>query len=102
MVKRADSKIIIDTDCEEEVVLDMSKKLEYDGKNDLVKSVVNIMKPDFGFEFCSMSNTYSSAPFIVGAFGNGTQLLTPHFLFRRRAIIVLHTDFHFCWHSLFK
>ena len=51
VTKRADSKIIINSDMHnEEVVLDCSKKLEYNGKFDIVKSVVNIVNPEYGFE----------------------------------------------------
>ncbi len=49
IIKRADSKIIINSDMDKEISLD-SKKLEYNGKFDIIKSLVNIMKPDFGFE----------------------------------------------------
>jgi D-glycero-alpha-D-manno-heptose-7-phosphate kinase len=53
-VKRADLKILINSELEE-ILLDSKKlgegkKLEYDGKLDIVKSVINILKPDFGFE----------------------------------------------------
>lgn len=53
-VKRADLKIIINSELEE-ILLDSRKlkeggKLEYDGKLDIVKSVINIIKPDFGLE----------------------------------------------------
>ncbi len=52
MIKRADSKIIIDSDVGEgiEVIADSRKDLAYDGKCDLIKAIVNIMKPPFGFE----------------------------------------------------
>jgi len=49
IIKRADSKIIINSDMSKELTLD-SKKLDYDGKFDIIKALVNIMKPDFGFE----------------------------------------------------
>ncbi|MDP3881858.1 MAG: sugar phosphate nucleotidyltransferase [Nanoarchaeota archaeon] len=49
MVRRADSKVIINSDTGEEDIFD-SKKINYDGKFDLIKAIVNIMKPDFGFE----------------------------------------------------
>lgn len=52
MVKRADKKIIIDTDLspEKEIVVKSINELKYDGKLDLIKAIINIMKPDFGFE----------------------------------------------------
>ena len=48
IIRRADSKIIINSE-EEEIILD-SKNLEYDGKFNLVKAIINKIKPDFGFE----------------------------------------------------
>jgi D-glycero-alpha-D-manno-heptose-7-phosphate kinase len=48
-IKRADSKIIINSDMDEEITLD-SKKLDYDGKFDLIKALVKVMNPNFGFE----------------------------------------------------
>lgn len=52
LVKRADSRILIDSDLtpETDVFVDSVKDLKYDGKFDLIKAVINIMKPDFGFE----------------------------------------------------
>lgn len=52
MVKRADKKIIIDSDLTPkiDVAVDSISNLQYDGKFDLIKSVINIMKPNFGFE----------------------------------------------------
>ncbi len=49
MAKRADSRIVINSDLGEEIILD-SKKLEYDGRANLIKAVVKVMKPDFGFD----------------------------------------------------
>jgi len=53
-VKRADLKILINSELEE-IILDSRNfrkggKLEYDGKLDIIKSVINVIKPDFGFE----------------------------------------------------
>jgi D-glycero-alpha-D-manno-heptose-7-phosphate kinase len=49
--KRADSKIVIESDMVDgEVVLD-SRNLEYDGRFDIIKSVFNIIKPGFGVDF---------------------------------------------------
>ncbi len=50
IIKRADSKIIINSDLADEIVLDSRKDIRYDGKFDLVKAIVNLMKPEFGFE----------------------------------------------------
>ncbi len=52
IVKRADRKIIIDSDLSEERESEIGAvgSLPYDGKFDLVKAVINSMKPDFGFE----------------------------------------------------
>ena len=52
IIKRADLKIIIDSDLEDEVILNHGE-LKYNGKHDLVKAVTNIIKPDFGFEIYS-------------------------------------------------
>lgn len=49
LVRRADSKIVLNSDLEREIILDGSN-LKYDGKLDIVKSVVKIMEPSFGFE----------------------------------------------------
>jgi D-glycero-alpha-D-manno-heptose-7-phosphate kinase len=53
-VKRADFKMLINSDLEE-ILLDSKRlqeggKLEYDGKLNIVKSVINTIKPNFGFE----------------------------------------------------
>lgn len=50
IIKRADSKIIINSDLSDEVVFNSRKNMFYDGKFDIIKAIVNIMKPDFGFE----------------------------------------------------
>ncbi|MBM3231774.1 CBS domain-containing protein [Candidatus Pacearchaeota archaeon] len=52
LVKRADSKIIIDSDMTEEndVFVDSIKDLKYDGNFDLIKAIIKVIKPDFGFE----------------------------------------------------
>jgi D-glycero-alpha-D-manno-heptose-7-phosphate kinase len=53
-VKRADLKIIINSELEEILLdskkLEYGKKFEYDSKLDIVKAVINIIKPNFGFE----------------------------------------------------
>ena len=48
LVKRADSKIVINSDFEEETIIS-KESLIYDGKFDLIKSIVKIMDPPFGF-----------------------------------------------------
>ncbi len=52
LVKRADRKIIIDSDITKEVDVAVQSvdALNYDGKLDLIKAVINIIQPDFGFE----------------------------------------------------
>lgn len=50
LIKRADSKIIINSDLGEDLIIDSRSDLHYDGRFDLIKSVINILKPDFGFE----------------------------------------------------
>ncbi|MEM4259550.1 MAG: sugar phosphate nucleotidyltransferase [Candidatus Pacearchaeota archaeon] len=47
--KRADSRAIIVGDGKEEI-LDINKGLRYNGNFDLIKAVINILKPDFGFD----------------------------------------------------
>lgn len=50
LVKRADKKIIINSDLESDIIADSFESLQYDGKLDLVKAVIKIIKPEFGFE----------------------------------------------------
>jgi len=50
LIKRADSKIIINSDLGEDLIINSRNDLHYDGRFDLIKSVINILKPDFGFE----------------------------------------------------
>ncbi|MEM0465189.1 MAG: sugar phosphate nucleotidyltransferase [Candidatus Pacearchaeota archaeon] len=50
LIKRADSKIIINSDIAPEIIIDSKNELRYDGKYDLIKAIINILKPDFGFE----------------------------------------------------
>ena len=49
VTKRADNKIIINSDLDEEIVLDYNK-IAYDGKYDIIKAVAKIVNPRFGFE----------------------------------------------------
>jgi len=50
LIKRADKKIIIDSDIEGDIFIDSLDNLSYNGKLDLLKAVVKLIKPDFGFE----------------------------------------------------
>jgi D-glycero-alpha-D-manno-heptose-7-phosphate kinase len=50
IVKRADSKILINSDLGEEIILDSVEEMNYDGKFNLVKAIIKIMNPNFGFE----------------------------------------------------
>jgi len=50
IVKRADLRIIINSDLEGEVVIGSINDINYNGNLDLVKAVIKIMKPSFGFE----------------------------------------------------
>jgi D-glycero-alpha-D-manno-heptose-7-phosphate kinase len=52
IIKRADRKIIIDSDTtpELDVVVDSIDSLEYNGKLDLIKAAIKLMEPDFGFD----------------------------------------------------
>ncbi len=47
--KRADKKILISSDLEEEVLLN-SGELHYDGNFDLIKAITQVLKPSFGFD----------------------------------------------------
>lgn len=52
MIKRADNKIIIDSDVtpEKEITVSSVSELKYDGKFDLIKAIIKLINPDFGFE----------------------------------------------------
>ncbi len=59
LIKRADKKIIIDSDItpNTDILIDSIEFLKYDGRLDLIKAVINIMKPDFGFELYLHNDT---------------------------------------------
>ncbi|HLC78131.1 MAG TPA: sugar phosphate nucleotidyltransferase [Candidatus Nanoarchaeia archaeon] len=52
LIKRADYKVIIDSDITQgpDVVMYSLDEIKYDGKFDLIKAIIKIMKPEFGFE----------------------------------------------------
>lgn len=52
LIKRADRKIIIDSDATSnlDVLVEDIGQLKYNGQLDLVKAVINLMQPEFGFE----------------------------------------------------
>ncbi|MBI2045179.1 CBS domain-containing protein [Candidatus Pacearchaeota archaeon] len=52
IVKRADKKIIIDSDLtpEEDIFVSSIEELVYDNRFDLVKAIIKIIRPSFGFE----------------------------------------------------
>jgi len=52
IVKRADKKIIIDSDItkEKDIIVSSIDNLKYGGKFDLIKAIIKIINPDFGFE----------------------------------------------------
>ncbi len=50
IIKRADKKIIINSDLEQDILFNSIEELRYDGKLDLVKAVIKLIQPDFGFE----------------------------------------------------
>ncbi len=52
IIKRADKKIVIDSDTtdQKDVIVESIGQLKYDGSFDLIKAIINVMKPDFGFE----------------------------------------------------
>ena len=57
--KRNDSKIkIFSNDLDQKVQYKSIREIKFDGKLDLIKSVIKIIKPDFGFELF----TYSDVP----------------------------------------
>ena len=57
--KRTDDKIIIfSNDLNEKVEYNNVTELKFDGKLDLIKSVIKLLNPDYGFEL----NTYSDVP----------------------------------------
>lgn len=55
--RRADNKRVINSDLGEEIILEQGR-LIYDGKFDLIKAVINIINPQFGFEL----NLYNDVP----------------------------------------
>ena len=52
LIKRADNKIIIDSDATPsiDVYVNSINNLKYDGNLDLIKAIINLIQPDFGFE----------------------------------------------------
>lgn len=50
LVKRADKKILINSDLGHDILFNSIDDLHYDGKLDLIKAVIKLMQPDFGFE----------------------------------------------------
>jgi len=50
LIKRADQKIIINSDIEDEIIAESLDDLEYNGKLDLIKACIKLMNPHFGFE----------------------------------------------------
>jgi len=57
LIKRDDERIIIESkDYDMRVDLDDITAIEYDGRLDLVKAVISLMKPDFGFELFLQSD----------------------------------------------
>lgn len=69
--KRTDNKIkIFSNDLNEEVKYNDISELHFDGKLDLIKSVIKLLNPDFGFELY----TYSDVPVGSGLGGSAVQL----------------------------
>jgi D-glycero-alpha-D-manno-heptose-7-phosphate kinase len=69
--KRNDNKIkIYSNDLKQEVNLNDIHELKFDGKLDLIKSVIKLLNPDFGFELY----TYSDVPVGSGLGGSAVQL----------------------------
>ncbi len=50
ITKRADSKVLLNSDSEGEIVFDIRDELKYDGQYDIAKATIKVIKPDFGFE----------------------------------------------------
>ncbi len=50
IMKRADKKILINSDLEHDILFNSIDDLYYNGKHDLVKAIIKLMQPDFGFE----------------------------------------------------
>ena len=50
IIKRADSKIVINSDFGGEAIINSKKDLIYNNHFDIIKAIINITKPDFGFE----------------------------------------------------
>ena len=50
LAKRADKKIIIDSEFGGVVIANSINELAYDGKLDLIKAAIKVMNPEFGFE----------------------------------------------------
>lgn len=69
--KRTDYKIkIFSNDLNQEVQYNDISELKFDGKLDLIKSVIKLLNPDFGFELY----TYSDVPVGSGLGGSAVQL----------------------------
>lgn len=69
--KRDDDKIkIFSNDLNEKVQYNDISELKFDGKLDLIKSVIKLLNPDFGFELF----TYSDVPIGSGLGGSAVQL----------------------------
>ncbi|MDQ7060120.1 MAG: CBS domain-containing protein [Sulfurimonas sp.] len=76
--KRADNTIkIFSNDLDEEVNYSDISELQFDGKLDLIKSVIKLLNPDFGFELY----TYSDVPVGSGLGGSAVQLSRNHRVF---------------------
>jgi len=52
ITKRADMKVIISSDIDDEIMFDLNKEISYNGRFDLIKAIIKIMNPNFGFELC--------------------------------------------------
>tara|TARA_Y100000296_G_scaffold75035_1_gene94249 strand:+ start:818 stop:2851 length:2034 start_codon:yes stop_codon:yes gene_type:complete len=50
IMKRADNKIIINSDIVGEIIVDSVKNLEYNGNLNIIKAIIKMINPDFGFE----------------------------------------------------
>lgn len=50
LIKRGDSKIVINSDRGEDFIINSQEDLKYDGNFDLIKAIIKIMNPGFGFD----------------------------------------------------
>lgn len=50
IIKRADKKILINSDLDHDILFNSIEDIRYNGKADLIKAIIKLVQPDFGFE----------------------------------------------------